>query len=124
MTGSATSNPRLTLGLLALILVVQGVLAASGVLDRPMDGSDPLALLTVAAFGLYSVFIIGFVIGVWLIQPWAWTVGILVAAYGLILAGLRIASGESMEGHLFGMAIDAAILYFLLKPTTRALFGR
>ena len=48
---------------------------------------------------------------------------VIVAILGLVVAGLEIAAGDRVADHLFGMAIDAILLYYLNKQSIKDLFA-
>lgn len=116
-------SPRTILGLLVLIAAVQALYAAVDILGGGAGTEATQLPLQLGLLG-YVALIVAFGIGVWRRAGWAWGAGIAAAAAGLALAGLRIATGESIEGHALGLLIDAGLLYFLFRPSTRALFAR
>jgi len=116
-------NPRLTLAFLALFVVAQGFYAALSVFVETPIAPGPMQLVVVAAFSVYAVLIVVFVFGVWQRQTWAWMLAVIVAIMGLVVAGLEIAAGDRLEDHLFGLAIDAILLYYLNKQSIKDLFA-
>jgi hypothetical protein len=116
------SNPRLVLAFIAVVLAAQGVYAAIDILGGGIDTADPLDLVTGAAFVVYVALIVAFAFGIWQRQRWAWPLAVVIAASGLVLAGLRIAAGDAVDQHGIGMLIDGALLYYLFKPNVRGLF--
>jgi hypothetical protein len=115
-------NPRLALGLLAVILALQGLFAAFLVFGEAFDLGEPLQLVMGVAFGVYAVLIAAFVYGVWRRTPWARQVGMVAAGFGLAIAGLQIVGGDPIDRHFLGMLIDGALLYYLTKPNIREMF--
>jgi len=122
MTGPPPPNPRIALGLLAVIVVLQGIFAGSTLFTDPSAAESTVRLIAQVAFVAYAAIIVAFVVGVWRQARWAWAVGLAAAGYGLALAGLQVLGGDPLDRHLLGMAIDAALLYYLTKASTRALF--
>lgn len=121
--GSEGPNPRLILAFLALIVAAQGFYAALSVfVDTPI-APGPLQVVVGAAFAVYAVLIVVFAFGLWQRQPWAWMVAVIATIMGLVVAGLEIAAGDRLEDHLFGMAIDAILLYYLNKQSIKDLFA-
>lgn len=117
-----TPNPRLVLAMLGAIMVAQGVLAGVEIFGRSPAAGDALGPLIQAAFVGYAAVLAVFAFGAWRRMSWAWTVAIAVPVFGLALSGLRILAGEPIEQLFLGVAIDAALLYYLMKPNIRALF--
>ena len=60
--------------------------------------------------------------GAWGLQPWAWTLGVVLMAVNIVLGLYQLINGSS--GALFSIAISAAITYYLFRPEIRAAFGR
>jgi len=116
-------NPRLTLAFLVVIVAAQGFYAALSVFVETPIAPGPMQLVVVAAFAVYAALIVVFAFGLWQRQPWAWMLAVIVTIMGLVVAGLEIAAGDRLEGHLFGMAIDAILLYYLNKQSIKDLFA-
>ncbi len=79
------------------------------------------ALLGLAALA-YAALLIAFAYGAWTLQPWAWALGVAVAAFGIILSVVYIIGGSSIASQILGIAVDGGILYYLFKPSIRSLF--
>lgn len=81
-----------------------------------------------ALFGLaalaYAGLLIAFAYGAWKLLPWAWPLGVAVAAFGIILAVLYVIGGAGIGNQILGVAVDAGILYYLNQPGIKSLFGR
>lgn len=118
-----TPNPRMVLAILAVIMAAQGVYAALAIFSDSAVATGPLQLVLGAAFVIYAAMIVAFAFGIWRRMSWAWPLAVAIAAAGLVLALLQIAAGDAFGDHLFGMAIDAILLYYLFKPNIRALFS-
>lgn len=115
-------NPRLAIALLAVIMGAQAFYASLDIFGPDFDSARPIDLVTGAGFAIYVVLIAVFAFAAWRRSPWAWRLGVAVAAAGLILAGLQIAAGDTIGSHSIGMVIDGAILFYLFRPNIRAIF--
>jgi uncharacterized membrane protein (DUF2068 family) len=63
--------------------------------------------------------------GLWMMRPWAWTLGVGLESANILLALARFAGGrETIAGALLTLMIAGTILYYLLQPPVRADFGR
>lgn len=121
--GAEGPNPRFVLAFLALIVAAQGFYAGLSVfVDTPV-APGPMQLVVGVAFAVYAVLIVAFAFGVWRRRPWAWMLAVVVTIMGLVVASLEIAAGDRVEDHLFGMAIDAILLYYLHKQSIKDLFA-
>ncbi len=119
---STVPSPRLVLGFITAILIVQGVYAAIEIFGDGTDPDQPLEWAIVVAFVAYAVVIAAFAVGVGRRAGWAWVFGIVAAASGLGLVGLQVLAGDRADQHMIGVLIDGALLYYLTKPSIRALF--
>ncbi len=73
----------------------------------------------------YAALLIAFAYGAWTLQPWAWPLGVAVAAFGIVVAILYIVGRrQSIVSQVISIVIDGAILYYLNQPRIKALFGR
>jgi hypothetical protein len=122
MTSPPPPNPRLALGLLVVIMALQAFFASTSILAPAGAEGEGIRFATQVAFAVYVALIAGFAFGVWRRADWTRSVGLAVAAFGLALAGVQILAGQPVEGFALGMIIDAALLYYLSKASTRALF--
>jgi hypothetical protein len=112
---------------LAVIMASQAVYAGLdlfGTADAAVTPATPLRLAVSAGFIAYVAMIAAFAYGIWRSTWWAWPVAVAIAATGLVLAALRIAGGDTIEQHGLGMIIDAALLFYLQRPSVKELFGR
>jgi hypothetical protein len=116
-------NPRLIVGFLSVMLAVQVFYAGVEILGGGWDTTRPLPLITGVAYFVYAALLGIFVVGVVRRMPWAWTLAVVIAGFGLVLTGLQVLDGDPIEGHVLGIFIDAGLLYYLLKPSIRAMFG-
>ena len=116
-------NPRLVLAFLAVIVAGQGFYAAMTIFVDPPATLGPMQVVLAAAFVVYAAMIVAFAYGLWRRTAWAWALALAIAGSGLVIAVLQIVAGDRVEDHLFGMAIDAILLYYLTKPSIRSLFA-
>jgi len=72
----------------------------------------------------YAGLILSFAFGAWTLKPWAWTLGVAGAAFGIVIGVLGIFGSSGLGGSIIGIAIDGGILYYLNQPGIRSLFGR
>jgi hypothetical protein len=80
-----------------------------------------LGLAALALAGLYVALAWGF----WTMAPWAWPLGVVLAAASIIYAlVIAIFGNGGIGGAIIPVAIGAAILYYLNQPTIKSLFGR
>lgn len=112
---------------MAVVLVLQAVFAGIGIAGArdglgTLSGESPLQTLVLLGFVAYVLAVAAFAVGVVLEAAWLRAVGIGAAVAGIALAMLRLGTGEPLDGLLFGMGIDALIVYGLRRPDIRALF--
>jgi hypothetical protein len=122
-----TSRPRLTQALVAFVLVAQAVFAWAGIAPDgdPLAGSATTGLLetlVVVGFAVYALAVAAFVVGVVIRARWLRALGIGIGLGGIALALLRLATAELFDALVFGMGIDALIVYGLRRPDIRPLF--
>jgi len=69
---------------------------------------------------------LAFAYGAWSLQPWAWTIGVAVAAIGVLLQILYLflVPGYSIIYVVIGVIIPAIILYYLMTPDVKRAFGQ
>jgi len=80
-------------------------------------------LLGLAALA-YAGLLVAFAYGAWTLKPWAWSLGVAVSAFGIILSVLYIIGGSGIANQIISVAIDGGILYYLNQPGIKAVFGR
>ena len=86
---------------------------------RPSAGlrrSVGALLLISGVFGLV------FAWGAWGLQPWAWTLGVIIQAVNIVIGLFQLINGQA--GSIVGIAIAAGITYYLFQPSVKAAFGR
>jgi hypothetical protein len=119
--------------ILAILAAIGGVFGIFGGLTIMLGG----AALGVAAgnaafaglagiFGALTVIIaigyLAFAWGAWGLRPWAWTLGVGLAAVSIVLNLFQLIGGN--WGAIVSLAIAAAIAYYLFQPEIQAAFGR
>ena len=80
-------------------------------------------LLGLAALA-YAGLLVAFAYGAWTLKPWAWPLGVAVAAFGIIMSVIYIIGGSGIANQILSVVIDGAILYYLNQPGIKSLFGR
>lgn len=76
------------------------------------------AVLVVLAL-LYLVF----AVGVWRMRNWAWWVGLLASALSILYVVRVVLGGGSIIVGLFVLIIPLVLIWYLLSPTGRQIFG-
>jgi hypothetical protein len=73
-----------------------------------------------------AVAYIAFAWGAWSLQPWAWTIGIVVAGLGVIFAVVNffMVPGSNFVTLVLSLLFPAVILYYLMTPDVRRAFGQ
>jgi len=62
--------------------------------------------------------------GFWTIKPWAWRLGVALAAINIGVAVLQfLTAGQGIMSLLFTVLISGAILYYLNQPGIRQIFS-
>ena len=123
LPGVDAPNPRLVLAFLAVIVAAQGFYSAMNIFVDSPAAPGPMQVVLAGAFVVYAAMIVAFAYGLWRRTAWAWALALAIAGLGLVIAVLQIVAGDRFEDHLFGMAIDAILLYYLTKPSIRSLFA-
>ena len=63
-------------------------------------------------------------IGFWQMKPWAWPLGVVLAAAMVIWAILGLIGGSGLFSAALSIVIPGAVLYYLNQPGIKSLFGR
>jgi quinol-cytochrome oxidoreductase complex cytochrome b subunit len=123
----ATQRPMgvTILVILAAILGVLGVIASLAVIGiLGALGAGSFALLGLVGLAIAVLYLV-FAYGAWNLQPWAWTLGVGLAAASIVLNLIGVVTqGQELVGTLISLAISGAILYYLFQPDVKAAFGR
>jgi hypothetical protein len=118
---------------LAILAAIAGVFAILGGLTLMVGGAAIGAASGSAGFGalasvvgaillIQGIAYIAFAWGAWGLKPWAWTLGILLAAVSIVLGLFYILNGNWSS--IITIAIAAAITYYLFTPEVKRVFGR
>jgi hypothetical protein len=136
---TTTSTPGATAGrptgitILAILAAIAGVFGIFGGLLLMLGGAAAgvatgsaalggLAAVLGAAFLAVAILYLVFAWGAWGLKPWAWTLGIGLAAISIVLGLFSLINGEFSS--LVSIAIAGAITYYLFRPEIQAAFGR
>ena len=137
-----TNAPRATTGarptgvtILAVLAVIGGIFSLLGALAGLAGGALVATSGGGALGGLVAVIgLVALVMGIlyfalaygfWNLKPWAWTLGIALAAISIVLAVLGILGDSStLISQIISIAISGAIIYYLWQPHVKAAFGR
>lgn len=123
----ARPRPRVTQALVGAVLAAQLAFAWIGITGAGDPGAtlaagDLLGVAVLAGFAIYAAIVLAYV-GAAIVQARPLRqLGMAAAGAGIGLAVLRLATGEPFDGLLFGMAIDAFLVYGLWRPDIRSLF--
>ena len=101
-------------GLFGLIgsLAIFSLLAASGGIFVVY------ALMTLAV----SILSLVFADGAWTLQPWAWTLGVVLEAVAVALGVYSLVDGDASA--IVSIALAGIVLWYLFQPSVKAAFGR
>jgi uncharacterized membrane protein (DUF2068 family) len=107
-------------GILAgLTLLVGGTAIGMAAGSAALGG---LASVIGAVTLIMAILSLAFAWGAWGLQPWAWTLGIVLQAIAIVLGLYNLLSGAG--GAVLSIALAAAITYYLFQPDVRRAFGR
>ena len=131
---SGTARPT-GITILAVLSAIGGVLSIlGGIALVGLGGLGAASTGQAALFGMGAIFgllllasgiaSLAFAYGAWTLQPWAWTLGVALQIISLVLAVLTIVGGGDISGQIISVAIAAIILYYLMQPSIKAVFGR
>ena len=134
MSGSTAARPT-GVTILAVLAAIGGVLgllggvALLGLGGIAAGATGNAAFFGMGAFaGIISVAIaiasLAFAYGAWMLQPWAWSLGVVLQLVSLVWAVLLVVSGESIFSQGISIVIAGIILYYLNQPHVKAAFGR
>ncbi|HEX8995364.1 MAG TPA: hypothetical protein VF812_04995 [Ktedonobacterales bacterium] len=89
------------------------------------EGASGLALVFIGlAFAIAGVAQIIFGVGLWRLRGWAWTLGVLLQSLTLLGALGGLFTGAFTVQSIISIAVSGTILFYLLSPRVRKLFGR
>jgi hypothetical protein len=136
MSGPAPATARPTgITILAVLSAIGGVLSIiGGIALIGLLGAGAAATGQAGLFGIGVVFgvlalalgiaSLAFAYGAWTLQPWAWTLGVIIQAANIIFAVVAVIGGSDIASQIIGVAIAAIILYYLFQPNIKAAFGK
>jgi uncharacterized membrane protein (DUF2068 family) len=102
-----------------LLLMVGGAAVGAAAGSGALAGlAAVLGAVTLAIAIAYLVF----AWGAWGLQPWAWTLGVVLAAISIVLGIFNIINGDLSA--IVSIAIAGGITYYLFRPEVQAAFGR
>jgi hypothetical protein len=128
MQQPTTRERPLGITILAVLAAIAGVLGLLGSLALlgisgavGVGGGVLWAIVSLALAVAY----LAFAYGAWSLKPWAWTLGVGIAAVGILWAlYLFTQPGGSIVSLIISLAISGVILYYLFQPDVKAAFGR
>lgn len=122
-----TPNFRLAQIIIGAVLAGQALYAGASVLGGGAAGSGTaggtgIPVLLGVAFVGYVAAIVVYLAGTIRAPRWLRPLAMGIAAAGLALAAVRVATGHPLDDLLFGMGIDGLLLYGLRRPEIRRLY--
>ena len=118
MTQPSTRERPLGITILAILAAIAGVIGLITYL--PAIGLGALAIIGLVLAIVY----LAFAYGAWTLQAWGWTLGVALAAVGILFALFWLTQGADVVTTLVNIVIPAVILYYLFQPDVKAAFGR
>ena len=129
----ATAERPLGVTIIAILAAIYGVFGIFGGLVLLLGGTAIGMAAGSAAFGglaavvgavtlVMAILSLVFAWGAWGLQPWAWTLGIVLEAIAIVLGLYNLLSGNG--GAVISIAIAALITWYLFQPDVRRAFGR
>jgi uncharacterized membrane protein (DUF2068 family) len=118
------------LAVLAAIGGVFGVLAGLALLGigavAATAGLGGLAAFLGLVALVYGVLSLVLAYGFWTLKPWAWTLGVGLEIAGILINVLQYVNNTNrgLFSTIVGIAINAAILWYLYQPNVKSAFGR
>jgi hypothetical protein len=87
--------------------------------------SGGIATLVGMVLLVFAFLLLSLAYGLWLMRPWAWSLGVGLEAANILLALARATGGrEALPGVLLTLLLAGTILYYLWQRPVRAIFGR
>ena len=110
---------------ITILAVIAGILGVLGLLGSLANFGSGYPLYGAISLVL-SIAYIAFAYGAWSLQPWAWMVGVAIAAIGVLLQILYLflIPGYSIINVVIGVILPAIILYYLMTPDIKRAFGQ
>ncbi len=131
-TGTTAGRPT-GITILAVLAAIGGVFGIFGGIALLLGGAfigaatgsgalGGLAAVVGAILLISSILSLLFAWGAWGLQPWAWTLGVVIQAVSIVLGLFQLINGNS--GAIISIAIAGAITYYLFRPEVQRAFGR
>ena len=112
------------LAMLAAISGVLGVLGAIILMPRFVSAGAVELVLGVVTL-VFGILYIALAYGLWVLKPWAWTLGVWLSAASIVLTILNLTQGMQYPiGAIISVAISAAVIFYLFTSGPRKAFGR
>jgi len=124
MTGSTSTRPT-GITILAVLAGIGGVLTAIAGIGLFVLGAvafGGLGALLGLAFLAVAALYIAFCVGALQMKPWAWPLGVVGAAFSIVLSVLQLLGGDVSQ--VISILVAGGILYYLNQPGIKAAFGR
>jgi hypothetical protein len=124
MSGSSAARPT-GVTILAVLAGIGGVLTAIGGIALFVLGAvafGGLGALLGLAFIAVAALYLAFCVGALQMKAWAWPLGMVGAAAGIILAALQLISGDVTQ--VISIGIGGLIIWYLNQPAIKSAFGR
>lgn len=124
MSAPTTTRPT-GITILAVLAGVGGILTAIAGIGLTVLGAVAFggmgALLGIAFLAVAALYL-AFCVGALQMKPWAWPLGVVGAVASAILSALQLLGGDISQ--IIGIAIAGGILYYLMRPEIKSVFGR
>lgn len=115
-TAPAVARKRpLGVTIIAVLAAISGMLGLLGSL-MAVAGVAIVLLLAI------SILLLVFAYGAWTLQPWAWTLGVVLEVIGVVVGLYELFQGDLQA--IFNVSIAAIVLYYLLRPEVKAAFRK
>ena len=89
--------------------------------------TSPLMVMMAEAKGgilaVLALMYLVFAVGAWRMRNWAWWVGLLASALSILYVVRVVLGGGSIIVGLFVLIIPLVLIWYLLSPTGRQIFG-
>lgn len=125
-SGGRPAHPERPLGvtIIAILAAIGGVLGllASLAILGVLGAVGGLGTLFVLLALVVSIVSLVFAYGAWTLQPWAWTLGIVLEVLAVINGLYAVARGDASA--IISIAIAGVILWYLFQPDVKRAFGR
>jgi uncharacterized membrane protein (DUF2068 family) len=110
--------------IIAVLAAIGGVFGVIGSIALfSLLGSAPGIFAAYALMNLaISVLLLVFAFGAWTLQPWAWTLGVVLEAVAIVLGLYALVDGDASA--VVSIALAAVVLWYLFQPSVKAAFGR